>query len=266
MNTDSITSTATLEPPPVREVPSAAVARWLGRGWQDLRRVGFPSLLHGIIVSLVSLAIVGMTLLRWELVMIAASCFLIAGPFLATGLYALSRALAEGGQPDLKEAIGAWRHASKCLFRFGLLLVLVCFLWVALSLALFYLFVDVRIADPMDFLRYVLTQHDGLFVLWSILGGMVAAVVFGITVVSMPLLTDRDVTTWLAIRTSVRAVGQNPVTMLWWSMVILFATGLSFATAMLGFIVLYPVMGHASWHVYRDLVDPRTLPLRQSRG
>jgi uncharacterized membrane protein len=251
-----------MEPPPVREVPPGAVARWLRLGWRDLQRAGFPSVLHGLIVCVISLTIIGMTLLRWELVMIAASCFLITGPFLATGLYAISKELDEGRQPRLKDAIDAWRDASKCLFRFGLLLVLVCCLWVALSLTLFYLFVNVRIADPMDFLRYVLTQHDSLFILWSILGGLVAAVVFGITVVSIPLLTDRDVTTWLAIRTSVRAVGENPVTMLWWSMVILFATGLSFVTLMLGFIVLYPVMGHASWHVYRDAVEPEALPLR----
>jgi uncharacterized membrane protein len=254
-----------MEPPPVREVPPETALHWLRLGWQDLRRAGFPSLLHGLIVTVFSVAIIGMTLLRWELVMIAASCFLITGPFLATGLYAISKELGEGKQPRLKDAIDAWGHASKCLFRFGLLLVLVCCLWVALSLTLFYLFVDVRIADPMDFLRYVLTQHDRLFVLWSILGGMVAAVVFGITVVSVPLLTDRDVNTWLAVRTSVRAVGENPVTMLWWSMVILFATGLSFVTLMLGFIVLYPVMGHASWHVYRDVVEPEGLPLHPRR-
>jgi uncharacterized membrane protein len=137
---------------------------------------------------------------------------------------------------------------------------------VALSLTLFYLFVNVRIADAMDFLRYVLTQHDSLFFLWSVLGGMVAAVVFGITVVSIPMLVDRDVTTWLAIRTSVRAVGENPMTMVLWSMIILFATGLSLITLMLGFLVLYPVMGHASWHVYRDVVDPQSLPPHPRAG
>jgi len=266
MNTDSIPSAVPLEPPPVNEQPAHTGLRWLRLGWQDMLRVGAPSLLHGVIVSLLCLLVVALTFLRWELVMIAASCFLITGPFLATGLYALSRDLECGESPSCAHAVNAWRHASKCLLRFGLLLVLVCCLWVALSLALFYLFVNVRIEQPLDFLRYVLTQHDGLFALWSILGGMVAAVVFGITVVSIPLLVDRDVNTWLAIRTSVRAVGQNPVTMLWWSLIILLATGLGFATGMLGFILIYPVLGHASWHLYRELVNPSGLPEYPARG
>jgi uncharacterized membrane protein len=80
--------------------------------------------------------------------------------------------------------------------------------------------------------------------------------------VSVPLLVDRDVRTKLALVTSLRAVGENPVTMLWWALFLLVATSLSIATLMLGFLVLYPLMGHASWHVYRDLVDASRLPPR----
>lgn len=249
-----------MELPPVKIQPPERVFHWLRLGWQDLRQVGGPSLLHGLIVTLVSIIIIGLTLLRWELIMIAASCFLITGPFLATGLYALSRDLEHHDQPLMSHATFAWRHASKCLFRFGLLLVLVCCLWVALSLSLFYLFVDVRIEDPADFLRYVLTQHDGLFLLWNILGSLVAALVFAITVVAMPLMVHRDVSTWFAVRASIRAVSENPFTMVWWAIVVVLLTGLSFATLMLGFIVLYPLLGHASWHVYRDLLDTENLP------
>ena len=78
----------------------------------------------------------------------------------------------------------------------------------------------------------------------------------------MPFLVDRDVTTKLAIQTSIRVVGQSPITMAWWAMVITFLTGFSFLTLTVGFIVLYPLIGHASWHVYRDLVDADALPLR----
>jgi len=266
MTTESGPSAVPVDLPPVKEQPAHSALRWLRLGWQDMRRAGAPSLLHGVIVTLLSLAVIALTLLRWELVMIAASCFLIVGPFLATGLYALSRDLESHQAATFGSAIKAWRQASTCLFVFGLLLVLICCLWVALSLALFYLFVNVRIEGPLDFLRYVLNQHDALFALWSVLGGMVAAVVFSITVVSVPLLVDRNVNTWLAIRTSVCAVGHNPVPMLWWSLVILVATGLGFITLMFGFLVLYPVLGHASWHVYRDLVDARELPARPARS
>ena len=78
----------------------------------------------------------------------------------------------------------------------------------------------------------------------------------------LPMLVDRDVRTPQALFTSLRAVGENPVTMVWWALFLLFATGFSVATLMLGFLVLYPVMGHASWYVYRDLVDASALPRR----
>ena len=248
------------EPPPIRTADPERVFFWLRQGWDDLRAAGGPSLLHGLLVVVLSMAILTMTLLRWELVMIAASCFVFIGPFLATGLYAISKILGSGGRPSVTDAVNGWLHASKCLFRFGLLLVIASVVWVAFSLSMFYFFVNVRITDPADFLRYVLTQHDGLFLLWNILGGLYAALAFSVTVVTMPLLVDRDVNLWLAIRTSVRAVGENPVTMLWWAMAIMVLTGVSFASAMLGFFVLYPLMGHASWHVYREIVDASDLP------
>ena len=260
MSNESRATVVLTEPPPVRTADPERVFFWLKQGWQDLRAAGGPSLLHGALVVALSLAILAMTLLRWELVMIAASCFVFVGPFLATGLYAVSKSLSVGGLPSVTDAVNAWLHASKCLYRFGLLLVFTSVVWVAFSLAMFYFFVNVRIADPADFLRYVLTQHDGLFVLWSILGGLYAALVFSVTVVAIPLLIDRDVSLWLAIRTSVRAVSENPLTMVWWAMVILVLTGVSFASGMLGFLVLYPLMGHASWHVYCELVDASDLP------
>ena len=129
-----------------------------------------------------------------------------------------------------------------------------------MSLFLFYFFVNVSIADPIDFLRYVLTQEDQLFALWTILGGLYAAVTFAITVVTMPLLADRDVNSWVALQTSIRTVSENPVTMVVWAMIIMALTAISFITGMLGFLVLYPLMGHASWHVYRELVDTSKLP------
>jgi uncharacterized membrane protein len=260
MSADAATPAPVSDPPPVRSVEPTRVLAWLKLGWRDLRRAKSISLLHGLIVVLLSYAVLATTLLRWELVIIAASCFVFVGPFLATGLYAVSRELEGQGAPTLDDVIRAWRHASHCLFRFGFLLVFIGAWWVGLSSFIFYFFVNVTIAEPMDFLRYVLTQEDELFALWTLLGGLYAAVTFAITVVTMPLLADRDVNSWVALQTSVRTVSENPATMVIWAMVIMALTGLSFVTGMLGFLVLYPLMGHASWHVYRDLVDTSGLP------
>ena len=88
------------------------------------------------------------------------------------------------------------------------------------------------------------------------------AVVFALTAVSPPLLLGRRVRFRHALLTSVRAVGENPVPMLIWALVILVSTSLSILTGMLGFLVTVPVLGHASWHAYRDLVDTEGAPLR----
>lgn len=249
--------------PPVREVMPGAVLRWLRLGWRDFREAGWPSLMHGVIVTAMSLVIIEIALLFWPLLPGAVSGFLVVGPILATGLYALSRRQEQGQPSGWRDVLNAWRCGSRCLFRFGLLLVLGATAWVLLSMALFHYFIDIEISGPVDFLHYVVTQDDGVFLLWAILAGLVAAVSFAVSVVSVPLLVDRDVTTPLALKTSTQAVARNPITMAAWALFILAAATLSVATFMLGFIVVYPVLGHASWHVYRDLVDSGQLAPRQ---
>jgi len=261
--TDKLNTTrGQLNPPPVRELAPSAIGRWLRLGWRDFRRAGWPSLMHGLIVAGMSLVIIEIALLFWPLLPGAVSGFLVVGPILATGLYALSQRL-EGGQASSRhDVFCAWRNGTRCLFRFGLLLVLVATAWVLVSVALFHFFVKVEIDSALDFVRYVFLQDDGVFLLWTILAGLVAAVMFAVTVVSVPLLVDRNVTTPQALATSVRAVAANPVTMAAWALFILLATGFSVATLMIGFVVLYPVLGHASWHAYRDVVDVSGLPPR----
>ena len=262
MSPGSDTNPARIEPPSVRQVSPDHVLRWLKLGWKDFVRAGWPSFLHGLIVFVASIGIVQIALLFWPLLPGAVSGFVLVGPILATGLYALSQRLEQKKTPRLHDAVMAWRRGSKCLFRFGILLVFVGAAWVAVTAVLFHLFVKAEINQPQAFLHYVLVQNDQHFLLWAILGGLGAASVFGLTVVSVPLLLDRDIDTRTAMLTSVRAVGDNPVTMLVWAMFILIATGFSIVTLMLGFVVLYPVMGHASWHVYRDLVDSQGLAPR----
>ena len=262
MNLDADANQDLAAIPPIRRVPPGRVVGWIKLGWRDFLSAGWPSLLHGLIVFFASLAIVEITYLYWPMMPGAVSGFVLVGPILATGLYALSQRLEQGQRPRLKDAVAAWRQGSRCLIRFGLLLILAGSAWVAITAVLFGLFVKAEITQPLDFLRYVFVQNELHFFLWAILGGLGAALVFALTVVSVPLLVDRDVDTPTALMTSIRAVGENPVAMGWWAVFILVATGLSVITLMFGFIVLYPVMGHASWHVYRDLVDTAKLKPR----
>jgi uncharacterized membrane protein len=248
--------------PTIREVTPGSILRWWRLGWNDFRQAGWSSLMHGLIVTVMSLVIVQIALLFWPLLPGAVSGFLVVGPVLATGLYASSQRMEQGKRARKRDVYCAWRHATRCLLLFGLLLVLVATLWVLLSVILFHFFVDAEIGSATDFLRYVFEQDDAVFMLWTVLAGLVAAVTFAVTVVSVPLLVDREVTTPLALSTSVQAVAENPVTMALWALSILLVTGFCIATFMIGFIVLYPVMGHASWHVYREVVDVSGIPPR----
>lgn len=237
----------------IRRQPPSAILGWLGKGWQDLIHIGWPSYLHGIMVVVIGVILLSAALGAAHLLPGLATAFIIIGPILATGLYGLSRRRAQAQPTGLRDALWAWRTASRCLFRFSLLLLFAALAWVAVSALLFQLYVKVPIDDSIAFVRYVLTQKTLNFLLWSLLGSLGAAVVFASTVISVPLLLDRDVSTWDAILTSIRTVGENPLTMVLWALIIALATGLSLLTGMLGFIILYPLIGHASWHAYRDL-------------
>lgn len=250
-------------PVPVREVPISRAFRWLTLGWHDFRRVPLPSLLHGVAVTIGGWIILGITLRYWYLLPGAFSGFLLVGPILATGLYALSRDLEQARHPGLREVFAAWRRGTRPLIWLGLILVLAGTAWVLLSAILFALFVEAPITGLQSILRHiVLSEGSFLFPVWITLGGFGAALVFAATAVSAPMLLDRNVDMVTAISTSVRAVGTNPITMVLWAVIIMVTTGVALMTLMLGFIVVIPVIGHGTWHAYRDVVDSSELPVR----
>jgi len=250
--------------PRVRQVGIRGPLHWLACGWRDLRDIGWPSALHGLIVTACGLAIVVATLAFLPLLPGAVSGFVLVGPILATGLYELSRVRQEGGRPSLAHALAAWRRGTRPLVGLGLLLLAAATAWVLLTGLLFAAFVRDAVDSPAAFLRYALvSQGQGLFVLWLMLGGLGSALVFAVTAVSVPLLLDRDVGLRTAVLASVRAVGDNPLAMGLWATVIMLATALCLASALLGFVVVIPVIGHATWHAYREVLDAESLPRRR---
>ena len=250
-------------PLPVRQVGGSRPLTWLVLGWRDFLRSPLAGLVHGSFVALGGWVVLGVSLRYGWVAPGAFSGFVILGPILVTGLYEISRLLARGERPGLREAVNAWRRGTRPLVQLGVLLAVLGTLWVAASALLFTLFAKTPLRGPIEFLRYAMVeQGDLLFTLWAILGGLGVAIVFALTAVSPPLLLGRRVGFRQALLTSARAVGENPLAMLLWALVILIATSLSLATAMLGFLVTVPVLGHASWHAYRDLVDAEGVPLR----
>ena len=261
-----IPAAAPAERPDVLPVRKVAVDRpfvWLRLGWRDFRRTPWASLLHGILIAAGGVAIFAAGREHWYLLPGAFSGFVLVGPILATGLYEQSRLLSRGKRPTFSDAVHAWQRGTRPLVWLGLWLAFAGTLWVLVSAGLFALFVRTPIEDVRAFLRYVVyAQGDFLFLMWLAAGGLGAALVFAATAVSPPLLLGRIVSLRSAILTSVRAVGENPLALALWATIIMLAMAVSVATAMLGFIVTVPVLGHATWHAYRDLVDTSSVPLR----
>jgi uncharacterized membrane protein len=260
----------------VRTVSNTQALRWLALGWRDMRRCMGVSLAHGLALALFGALLLTVAHQRFWLLAGAFSGFLVMAPVLATSLYALSRALARGEVANTRLVLQTWlawqrEHGSKwgndywCMVQFGALLALAGTGWVITSAALITLLAPVPITTPLDFARHVVLAKDGyLFELWLALGGVLAAPMFASTAVAMPLLLDRRVTLPQAVLTSWRVVLANPLPMAFWASIIMVLTLLGLLSGMLGLIVAMPVLGHASWHAYCDLVDRDSLPPRDS--
>ena len=204
---------------------------------------------------------------RFWLLAGALSGFLVVAPVLATSLYALSRALERGEAANLGVVLKTWlnwqnSHVNKwgndywCMLQFGALLALAASGWVMTSAALITLLAPVPIETPLDFLRHVVMARDGwLFEIWLALGSLMAAPIFASSVVAMPLLLDRRISVRQAVLTSWAVVLANPVPMALWAALIVMLTLLGLGTLLVGLVVVMPLLGHASWHAYRELVD-----------
>lgn len=248
---------------------------WLVYSWRDMAQVGWVSFAHGLVLAVFGAAIVAIAHQRFWLLAGALSGFMVIAPVLATSLYALSRALERGEKADVGVVLKTWlnwqnSHVNKwgndywAMVQFGALLALAATGWVLTSAALITLLAPAPILGPLDFVHHVVLARDGwLFELWLAMGGVMAAPLFASSVVSMPLLLDRRVTLMQAVLTSWQTVLANPIPMGLWAALIMVFTLLGLGSLLLGLIAVIPMLGHASWHAYRDLVDASSLPPRE---
>ncbi|MFZ6801534.1 DUF2189 domain-containing protein [Undibacterium sp. Di24W] len=242
--------------PPVARLGAFRAFRWLYLGWQDFRAEPMAGLLYGICFAAMG-AILKLTLANAPQYLSALTCgFLLVGPLLALGLYDVSRRIENLRSGMLGSAFsmsGRWSNIG----TFAVVLAVIMMVWARASLIIFALFYNKGMPTMEGFLAklFSLENVEFLFV-YVCVGFVFASLVFAISWVSIPLMLDRDTDAITAMIISIVALFVNvPLTMVWGLTIVAFVV-LGFMTWNLGFIITMPIIGHATWHAYREVVGP----------
>ena len=232
---------------------------WLARGFADLRRAPRIDLFYGLIFTAMGY-LLGLGLYAADqvfLILPLGGGFLLLAPRLAVGLYHVSARLEDAGRPTLAEALRAWWPARGQLAVMAFVLLFAYLVWLRVAFLIFLLFFGLQPPAPETFVSEVFLQPRSVpfLIVGTGAGAVLALTVFAISAVSIPMILDRKVGALTAIITSVRAVVANPRPMLLWAALIVVFTAAGLASMFVGLVVTLPLIGHASWHAYRDLVD-----------
>lgn len=254
--------------PLIRTITVEQSGRWLAAGWADLKAHPRLSLAHGAVFFLLSATVTGAALASGQggLLLPLLGGFMIIAPGLAVGLYEISRRDHQAGSLDLAGLSRAMLAHLPRLAGVGLGLCLLLLAWLELALILFALFYGGDPPPPGHFISDILAAPQApLFLLVGTLtGGVLAGLAFALSVVSLPLLIEREVSALEAMGVSLMASWHNRRVLLGWAAMIALTTGAGLLTGYLGLIVLMPLLGHASWHAYRDLMAPPERSARQA--
>ncbi len=242
--------------PVIRKIKSRAILSWLRDGLRDTRLSGLASLFYGLIFALAGILIHTVILKAGWLLAGLTTGFLILGPFLSMGLYDLSRRIALGEQPTLTPSLTSWRSNLTNVGIFAGVLVVVLLIWARASMVIFALFFQGSLPTFSDIVLNVITFKEPIFtIIYFAVGGLFAGFTFAVSVIALPLMADRNTDAITAALASLKAVSRNPLPMLIWALSIVTLVAIGFTTYFIGLVITMPIIGHASWHAYRDLVE-----------
>lgn len=239
---------------PLRPLSVRDPLRWIALGWADFARAPAIGLFFGACFVGMGWALLKVFENAPAYVLALSAGFLLAGPFLCMGLYHASRQLEHGARPDLPGALLAWRRKADTLAIFGFVLLVLELLWGRASLVVFAVTFD----SMPDFKGSVLKLLDlanlNFIVAYIAVGGVFAGLIFAVSVVSIPMILDRQTDAITAGLTSIRLVLTQPAVMLLWGALITALVVIAMLPWFAGLLVAGPVLGHASWHAYRAAV------------
>jgi uncharacterized membrane protein len=234
----------------------AMVIDWLHAGVEDTHLGGWASLFYGFAFTITGILIHAFFAENYWLLAGLTTGFFLIGPFLATGLYDISRRIALGQTPSLLPSLTAWLPNLVNIALFAAFLLIALVTWTQLSFIIFAYYFNHQLPTFIDIVFNVLTFKQPIFTLvYFSVGGLFAALTFAISVVAIPLMLDSNTSAGTAAWASLRVCLRNPGVMSLWALCIVVLIGVGFATSFLGLIVTMPVVGHASWHVYRNVIE-----------
>ncbi|MGI9426467.1 MAG: DUF2189 domain-containing protein [Hyphomicrobiaceae bacterium] len=244
----------------IRKVSVEAPWDWIGAGWQDLWVHPQYSLAYGAVFAAIALLMfLGFTVAGLQSLIVAlAGGFMLLAPAIAVGLYELSRRISVGEPVSIAGLLAAGAKAPGQLSFLGAMLAFFYFVWLETALLLFMLFFGGNAGFPpaSQFVGTLLFEPHGLglLIVGTIVGAILAAAVFAISVVSVPLLLTRRIDAISATYISIEAVTSNLRPMALWAALIAAIMIVGLATFFVGVIVTFPLLGHATWHAFRELV------------
>ena len=241
----------------VRHVSFLRPFHWLNMGIKDLLRHKAASLAYGFLVSTLLLMFLFISSTHPFLIAAIISAFMLMGPIMAAGLCELSRRHETGESISFNDSLEGLKTNQKELNKFALILLAFCGFWFVLSGLLLSLSVG-NIAPSFEqtlwggFMDLITPKQ---IMLYMLVGGILACVIFAISVVSVPSIIDKHIPVEEAIFLSLKVTLSNITTMFVWASLLLALTSISFLTLLIGMIIIYPLLGHATWYAYRDLVE-----------
>ena len=257
---DPSPDTAALQPAPivVRKLRWGDPLRWLRAGARDLLAAPGVGLFYGLSFWGMALLLGWVFRTKPEYVMSLASGCLLVGPFMAMGLYDISRRREAGLAPALAASLTCWERHLGRMGMLVLVLIVLELLWGRASLVVFAVFFNTGMPSTTGVLQAVFNPQNWEFVaVYTLVGGIFAALVFCTTVVSIPMILDRDTDALTAGITSMRVVFDNTGVMVLWGLLLtLLVMGALLLPWGVALVVVGPLLGHASWHAYRASTEP----------
>ncbi len=227
---------------------------WLVLGWRDFIRAPGIGLFYGGCFMVMGWALLAAFQHAPAYTLALSAGFLLMGPFMCLGLYRVSQRLENGEKPDFGDSLLAWDTRTAQLGIFGFVLLVLEMLWGRATLVVFAVSFDGMPDFKGSLLALLDVENLAFIVAWLAVGAVFAALIYAVSVVSIPMILHRQTDAITAGLTSMRLVLTQTGVMLWWALLI---AGLVFAALLpwfLGLLLVGPVVGHASWHAYREAV------------